>query len=294
MRGHDDRDYEHQNAGPDPERVHLTNVELQVSSFDNLCDLLREHTLFLRFFYVLLLAATASQFLDVWQGDVWVLPSVDLWHEHMDWLVEIHMSLTEHNETLHHVAKSYQRDTSFRGDELYHPDAVSRIVHGHWQTPLILAAMYLNFLLLASLVARKFFLYFRKGYRGLVFTYSLCVLSLIGQALAIVLRVYVFIFFTTFCGGAALVFNVLCVLPEVLSMIDLYRLRSTVIWLSLHYEQLNENLKDEMPGEEGEAHVADIMQESRPWKSPILEAIFTGIQNLDGLYNAPPKRYKVD
>lgn len=264
---------------PHPEKEHLAGIEIQTTKYHSLCDTLWEHTVFLRGFYFLLLALTVYQFLDAWQGDMWVLPSFDAWHEHMQWIVEIHMTLTEHNETLHEVARSYQRSLPWLEEPaLFHPDSISRIVASHWQTPLVLFVLYVNGLIAASVVGRKIFLYTYKRYTGIVLLYSLCLLSFIGQLVAVFVRAYVFVFFPTFYGGLALFVNLICLLPELLSAIDLYKMRSTIMWMSMHYERLNDNVRRQQPGDEGEQHVSDIMQESRPWKDSITEFLSTSIE----------------
>ena len=270
-------------------REHLADTEIQTSKLHSLVELLWEHTLFLRFFYLLLLAVTILQFLDVWQGELWALPSADVWHEHMDWLVEMHMALTEHNETLHHVARSYQRtDAWLLEPELFHPESIGRIVGSHWQTPLVLTVLYLNSLLAASVVARKIFLYTYKRYTTLIATYAMCVLSLVAQIVAMVLRVYTLFSLPTWCGVLGVVVNGICILPEILSIVDLYKMRSTIMWLSMHYTQLNVNLKKEVPGEEGEEFVAEMMQKPRPWKDQLTEMLVTGAANVDGLRRRKP------
>ncbi len=55
-------------------------------------------------------------------------------------------------------------------------------------------------------------------------------------------------------------------------------MRSTIMWLSMHYEQLNQHVRQQQPGSEGEDHVADIMQESRPWKDTVAEFLSTSIE----------------
>lgn len=60
-------------------------------------------------------------------------------------------------------------------------------------------------------------------------------------------------------------------------------MRSTIMWLSMYFEKLNNYVRDQQPGEEGEDHVDSIMQESRPWKDQITEFLSTSIEHSSSL-----------
>ena len=60
------------------------------------------------------------------------------------------------------------------------------------------------------------------------------------------------------------------------------------MFLSSLYESLNKEVCRQQPGLDGEDHVADIMQETRPWKDVIVDALSTGAKYTDGVRRRRP------
>lgn len=187
--------------------------------------------------FLLLILANLFQTMNVWQGSYLYIPhallSVDhssqtvYWYEHKQEkhpLIQYHEKLPVH-DPLH--PNNFQRG--------HHHDhhSFESIVKNHWQTSAMSYIFHLNLMVVASIILR--FLYTSSKNRSmiiLVITFFILIISVFLQVGAISLRLYVLWFYTSFSGFFGLLLNTILFLLEFSSAVDLYLLRSKIMFLA--------------------------------------------------------------